>query len=63
MTCETLSHFALNQASHRALQAAATFQMTLNLLEHYVDSNVSVETEAMVRLNLLFWTAQIMPPC
>lgn len=48
-TCEALSLFALNAASHRSLQAADTFQTTLSLLGSSPECHVSVEVEAMVR--------------
>ena len=32
MACDALAIFALNPVSHRSLQAAATFQSTLDLL-------------------------------
>ncbi|KAK9917870.1 hypothetical protein WJX75_009092 [Coccomyxa subellipsoidea] len=44
--CEALSLFAVNSASHRSLQAAATFQTTLTLLGASPECHVSMDTEA-----------------
>lgn len=48
VTCEALSLFAVNSASHRSLQAAGTFQTTLSLLGSSPECHISMETEAMV---------------
>ncbi len=48
VVCEALSLFAVNSASHRSLQAAATFQTTLTLLGASPECHVSMETEARV---------------
>ncbi|BDA48480.1 hypothetical protein COCOBI_12-1590 [Coccomyxa sp. Obi] len=47
VTCEALSLFAVNSASHRSLQAAGTFQTTLSLLGSSPECHISMETEAM----------------
>ena len=57
VACDALAVFALNPASHRSLQAAATFQSTLDLLNALYGTDKAkldtTETKELVSCNLL----------